>query len=357
MIDSLRQNVDGMRCDVAKILRKNKYVAREAAIELWRQGVSGLDIALASSLSDPQRLDLIDAVDELVKRRNLSNRKEKIMSPNNDRQEFGTPFNPVSTVIEQDGENDRQGEVGEDSKAEADSNLGVDTVDDNLGADMPSEEDTARLHVALKDPHISQDGYVSEPAVDEGDTLYMAPEKTELTSLEDPDRGRPSGILVDRDAGAADPDRERLTDVDHVLNEKEKKEDPAGGTMEIIPTYRELEKNRDHWAAEYCGLKKDYDRLVLAVKTVELDPCAHPPTVRDDVYKLIDGERDYQNQRLFSHNDKDWVPNDWLTFIEDYTFRAREATNDGHDAQMIEIRKIAALAVAAMEHILTPARM
>lgn len=71
---------------------------------------------------------------------------------------------------------------------------------------------------------------------------------------------------------------------------------------------------------------------------------------RIEVYKLIDNERDYQKHKWSQvYDDEDWTPNDWLTFIERYVQEGRDHTGDELQ-QMDAIRKIAALAVAAMEY-------
>ena len=86
---------------------------------------------------------------------------------------------------------------------------------------------------------------------------------------------------------------------------------------------------------------------------------------REDVYKLIDGEREYQNKRW---NESTTVsknihpnPEDWLCYIQDYLTEAihiisREARQDANPKVMAIIRKITAMGVAAMEVIPTPKR-
>ena len=71
---------------------------------------------------------------------------------------------------------------------------------------------------------------------------------------------------------------------------------------------------------------------------------------REYVYKLIDGERDYQESKWSpDYDDSKWAINDWIVFIERYIAEAKNTT--GHRAfQMDAMRKIGALAVAAMEH-------
>ena len=83
---------------------------------------------------------------------------------------------------------------------------------------------------------------------------------------------------------------------------------------------------------------------------------------REDVYKLIDGERDYQNERWKNIKDEKWSPTDWCVFIRQYLEKAEVAMlgastiEIARNNQMANIRKIAALAVAAMEYNDTPDR-
>lgn len=87
---------------------------------------------------------------------------------------------------------------------------------------------------------------------------------------------------------------------------------------------------------------------------------------REDVYKLIDGERDYQ--------DRKWNPNttisegrhnqpeEWIVYMEDYLAEAkhilsREAGQTAIPKAMDIIRKVTALGVRAMEQIPTNPRM
>lgn len=77
---------------------------------------------------------------------------------------------------------------------------------------------------------------------------------------------------------------------------------------------------------------------------------------RTEVYKLIDGERDYQEWRWEKNIRKDGVfdedkaPAEWLNYIKFHLERA-EITNYqlSKSDTMEEVRKIAALAVRAME--------
>lgn len=70
--------------------------------------------------------------------------------------------------------------------------------------------------------------------------------------------------------------------------------------------------------------------------------------VRADVYKLIDSERDYQEKTQAAWDDSRWSISDWVIFIRRYLQKIDDWT--GHPKeQMDEMRKVAALAVAAME--------
>lgn len=70
---------------------------------------------------------------------------------------------------------------------------------------------------------------------------------------------------------------------------------------------------------------------------------------RSEVYHLIDGERDYQISRwktLERHHEI----GTWLAFMQHYLTRAiADITKANHREAMCNIRKIAALAVVAME--------
>ena len=83
---------------------------------------------------------------------------------------------------------------------------------------------------------------------------------------------------------------------------------------------------------------------------------------REDVYKLIDGEREYQSQRwnenTTSTGGKHSTPEEWITYMEDYLAEAkhilsREASPDAYSKAMGIIRKVTTLGVAAMEQINT----
>jgi 5-bromo-4-chloroindolyl phosphate hydrolysis protein len=86
---------------------------------------------------------------------------------------------------------------------------------------------------------------------------------------------------------------------------------------------------------------------------------------RTDVYKLIDGERDYQdekwNENTTETNGHHYTPEEWIIYMEDYLAEAkhslsREAKPMSYNKAMDCIRKVTALGVAAMEHIETPPR-
>lgn len=69
---------------------------------------------------------------------------------------------------------------------------------------------------------------------------------------------------------------------------------------------------------------------------------------RADVYKLIDGERDYQDKSQAAWDDSRWSISDWVVFIRRYLEKIDACTGHPRE-QMAEMRKVAALAVACME--------
>jgi hypothetical protein len=85
---------------------------------------------------------------------------------------------------------------------------------------------------------------------------------------------------------------------------------------------------------------------------------------RNDVYKLIDGERAYQNQ-LWNEDTtitkNIHTPEEWIMYMQDYLAEAshilsRYAAQVSRPQAMQIIRKVAALGVAAMEDIETEPR-
>lgn len=85
---------------------------------------------------------------------------------------------------------------------------------------------------------------------------------------------------------------------------------------------------------------------------------------REEVYKLIDGERDYQEKKWNSMTTSSsglHSAGEWLTFIQDYLTEAMHITSRNPEPEatkrvMNNIRKITAMGVAAMEQIETPPR-
>jgi len=80
---------------------------------------------------------------------------------------------------------------------------------------------------------------------------------------------------------------------------------------------------------------------------------------RNEVFVLIDGERDYQNMLSHHSAERDAATSlaAWLVYIEQHVARVKERIYYLDDTAVLdEIRKIAALAVACMEHNDTPAR-
>lgn len=80
---------------------------------------------------------------------------------------------------------------------------------------------------------------------------------------------------------------------------------------------------------------------------------------RVKVYKLIDEEKDYQNNLPSSRTDGSYkTVGDYLTMMSAYLARAIDdwVSNPGTMEAMDEVRKIAGIAVRCMEEHETPAR-
>ena len=85
---------------------------------------------------------------------------------------------------------------------------------------------------------------------------------------------------------------------------------------------------------------------------------------RQEVYELIDGERKYQDDLWLPMDESkhdNHSPEEWLLYIEDYTneakhILAREAYGIAESRAMDIMRKIAAMAVCAMEQNGAPPR-
>jgi hypothetical protein len=86
---------------------------------------------------------------------------------------------------------------------------------------------------------------------------------------------------------------------------------------------------------------------------------------RTDVYKLIDGERDYQDERWnVNTTGTDGMhdsPVEWISFMETYlqeakTILSHNSKEVSYPLAMDNIRKVTAMGVAAMEQIDTKPR-
>jgi hypothetical protein len=76
-----------------------------------------------------------------------------------------------------------------------------------------------------------------------------------------------------------------------------------------------------------------------------------PKPTRSEVYAVIDGERWYQDTK---HGVDPHTLTEWMVFIEDYSREslhatAREPSQTANPKILINLRKIAAMCVAAME--------
>ena len=84
---------------------------------------------------------------------------------------------------------------------------------------------------------------------------------------------------------------------------------------------------------------------------------------RKDVYKLIDGEREYQLKlheivnAKFPHRDKDHHVADWIIYMEWQLEDAKKGVyNFDIEKALVHIRKTTALGIACMEYNKTPPR-
>ena len=86
---------------------------------------------------------------------------------------------------------------------------------------------------------------------------------------------------------------------------------------------------------------------------------------REDVYKLIDGEREYQNERwkedIMPSGTHVHTPEEWIVYMEDYLDEAKHicSRNEAPGCYiqvMAIIRKVTAMGVASMEQNDTPKR-
>lgn len=74
-------------------------------------------------------------------------------------------------------------------------------------------------------------------------------------------------------------------------------------------------------------------------------------TTRREVYEVIDGEREYQEQKWEGH---EHTPTEWLVYMQDYItealhFVSRNPDPTANEFALHNIRKVTALGVACME--------
>lgn len=69
---------------------------------------------------------------------------------------------------------------------------------------------------------------------------------------------------------------------------------------------------------------------------------------REEVYSIIDGEREYQEYKWKGHRHEVGA---YITILQNYVDKSRHAwtDNNGDEKALEEIRKIAAIAVSCME--------
>lgn len=69
---------------------------------------------------------------------------------------------------------------------------------------------------------------------------------------------------------------------------------------------------------------------------------------RSEIYRMIDGEREYQDGKWGTITENPHTINEWLFIINHYWAKATEAWRDDNK-KLEDLRKIAALAIAALE--------
>ena len=72
---------------------------------------------------------------------------------------------------------------------------------------------------------------------------------------------------------------------------------------------------------------------------------------REQIYKVIDSEREYQQRLHEEERDKKLSVAEWITYIEYQIGKAKKSIYEGSNLLALErVRKIGALAVACMEN-------
>jgi hypothetical protein len=111
---------------------------------------------------------------------------------------------------------------------------------------------------------------------------------------------------------------------------------------------------------EYVNMRYfDMDEFCLMINTtinIGLNLTNGLKMERKEVYKRLDGERDYQDKKWVKRNEENGIPDnkkpiaEWLTYIEHHLNKAKNAVYYlNNDEALAEIRKVTALGVRAME--------
>ncbi len=123
-------------------------------------------------------------------------------------------------------------------------------------------------------------------------------------------------------------------------------------TYDIFPTIGDM--------IEYVGQQHfDMDEFCLMINTtlnIGLNLTNGLKMDRKEVYRILDGERDYQDVKWELRNEINGIPDktkpiaEWLTYIEHHLNKAKNAVYYlQNDEALAEIRKVTALGVRAME--------
>lgn len=72
---------------------------------------------------------------------------------------------------------------------------------------------------------------------------------------------------------------------------------------------------------------------------------------REEVYKMIDSEREYQDTHHFEETDEKLSVADWIIFMETHLEKAKDSLYRLDEQNALDqVRKITALGVATMEY-------
>lgn len=122
-----------------------------------------------------------------------------------------------------------------------------------------------------------------------------------------------------------------------------------------VPIFESVKQMIEYVQSEKFNLVMFKDIIEQTIKT-EINLTNGLKMKRQDVYKRIDGERDYQDQRWNTNLREGDVPDEekpvaeWLNYIEYHLSKAKNINYHlDKEATLAELRKVAALAVRCLE--------